>query len=179
MVRESSARGCCKRAVDIHLLFLGTISRHERRIYPRREDVARGREFENPTTRQPDNPRIRENGARGGWEGRCCKRTLQEDIARGVRTVDIHLLFLGTISRYEKNIPIVRGRCERTVRGSISLLLKGSFQAADCSFSCSCSLLPGLSLFLSIFEKNVLVCVKNVGVDSNIITMTKQYRAWL
>ena len=33
-VREERGRGRCKRTVDIHLLFLGTISEFKRRIYP-------------------------------------------------------------------------------------------------------------------------------------------------
>jgi hypothetical protein len=96
-----------------------------------------------------ENPRglwrrtLQEDVARGR-----CKRTLQEDVSRHNQ-------------RASKNIPNAREQCERTgLRGSISLLLKDSFSAADCSFSCSCGLLPGLPLFLSIFEKNVLcVCV--------------------
>ena len=112
------------------------------------DENAGGRECGWTRMRVDENAVGRENteNPRGLW-----RRTLQEDVSRHNQQAS-------------KNIPNAREQCKRTgLRGSISLLLKDSFPAADCSFSCSCGLLPGLPLFLSIFEKNVLcVCVSKM-----------------
>ena len=75
---DENPRERWKRTVDIHLLFLGTISGYERRIYPRREDVARRRQCEKGGGRESERTAEEDENPREQWErivGEDCRYT--------------------------------------------------------------------------------------------------------